>query len=268
YLGCPVSRPMGVGQDLYGKRKDGTEFPVEIGLNPIDTDDGVMVLSSIVDISDRKNKESRIEAALREKELLLGEIHHRVKNNLQVIDSILNLQAGGIDDPDVQSMLEDCRNRVRSMALIHQSLYQSKDFGRVNFGEFLEALVPVLLGSYGSISQDVRLHIDVESVFLPINSAVPCALLVNELITNTLKHAFPQGGQGDVRVTMSRDDGKQVRLAVEDDGVGIPEGLDIEAADTLGLSLVMMLSRQLLGKLSIHRRNPTRFALEFTLLDS
>lgn len=268
YLGCPVSRPMGVGRDLYGKRKDGTEFPVEIGLNPIDTDDGVMVLSSIVDISDRKNKESRIEAALREKELLLGEIHHRVKNNLQVIDSILNLQAGGIDDPDVQSMLEDCRNRVRSMALIHQSLYQSKDFGRVNFGEFLEALVPVLLGSYGSISQDVRLHIDVESVFLPINSAVPCALLVNELITNTLKHAFPQGGQGDVRVTMSRDDGKQVRLAVEDDGVGIPEGLDIEAADTLGLSLVMMLSRQLLGKLSIHRRNPTRFALEFTLLDS
>ncbi len=268
FFGDPQSRPMGAGRDLFGRRQDGSEFPVEVGLNPIETDEGLMVLSSIVDISDRKIKERRIQAALEEKELLLGEIHHRVKNNLQVIESILNLQADGIGDLSVKTMLEDCRNRVRSMSLIHQSLYQSKDFGQVNFGDFLEALIPVLMGSYGGAAQTINLRVDVESVFLPINAAIPCALLVNELITNTLKHAFPQGGEGDIIVSMTGDAGRRVRLIIEDHGIGIPDSLDLEKAETLGLSLVTMLARQLLGSLSIHRRDPTRFTLEFPLSES
>ncbi|OIQ85574.1 blue-light-activated histidine kinase 2 [mine drainage metagenome] len=268
FFGDPQSRPMGAGRDLFGRRQDGSEFPVEVGLNPIETDEGLMVLSSIVDISDRKIKERRIQAALEEKELLLGEIHHRVKNNLQVIESILNLQADGIGDLSVKTMLEDCRNRVRSMSLIHQSLYQSKDFGQVNFGDFLEALIPVLMGSYGGAAQTINLRVDVESVFLPINAAIPCALLVNELITNTLKHAFPQGGEGDIIVSMTGEAGRRVRLIIEDHGIGIPDSLDLEKAETLGLSLVTMLARQLLGSLSIQRRDPTRFTLEFPLSES
>ena len=148
FYGEPQSRPMGAGRDLFGRRKNGSEFPVEIGLNPLETEDGLMVLSSIVDISDRKQKEEKIQAALKEKDLLLGEIHHRVKNNLQVIHSLLNLQSSMISDPRVKGMLMDSQNRIQSMALIHQTLYQSNDFASVDFSGFLDVLIPTLLDTY------------------------------------------------------------------------------------------------------------------------
>ncbi|HVL02730.1 MAG TPA: PAS domain S-box protein, partial [Dongiaceae bacterium] len=144
----PLARPMGKGRDLFARRKDGSEFPVEIGLNPIETEEGTKVLSAIVDISDRKHKERKIQAALEEKNILLSEVHHRVKNNLQIVHSLLDLQSTRVSDPVALEMLRDSQNRIRSMALIHQSLYLSNDFAQVNLSNVLEALIPALMQSY------------------------------------------------------------------------------------------------------------------------
>jgi len=265
FYGEPQSRPMGAGRDLFGRRKNGSEFPVEIGLNPLETDEGLMVLSSIVDISDRKQKEEKIQAALKEKDLLLGEIHHRVKNNLQVIHSLLNLQSSMISDPAVKGMLMDSQNRIQSMALIHQTLYQSNDFASVDFSGFLDVLIPTLVTTYGFSDKKIDLKINAGQVNLPINSAIPCGLLINELITNAIKHAFPVQQQCEIEVSLSRLDNGMIELVIADNGVGIPATLDFNSGDTLGLRLVTLLSQQLDGTLTINRHNPTRYSIVFPI---
>ena len=259
----PDARPMGAGRDLFARRKDGSEFPVEIGLNPIETEDGTMVLSAIVDISDRKQKERSIELALQEKDVLLGEIHHRVKNNLQIVHSLLDLQSAQISDPVALAMLRDSQNRIRSMALIHQTLYQSKDFAKVDFGNFLDSFAPILVSSYAVNMNEITLTIEADGMSLPINCAIPCGLIVNELISNALKHAFPNKEGGRICVELRQDGEDHFVLAVSDDGIGLPSDLSIEAAPTLGLQLVTLLTDQLRGKLAIEPMKPTRFAIRF-----
>lgn len=255
----------GSGRNLNGLRKDGSEFPVEIGINMVETGEGPMTLSVILDLSERKLSEKRIRDALEQKDILLKEVHHRVKNNLQVIHSLLDLQALRMVDNDLVDVLRDSQNRIRSMSLIHQTLYLSQNFAQVDFHRFLGELLPRLTESYGTRASQVRIDIRALDVTLPINEAIPCGLIINELVSNALKHGFPNQQSGTVLVAISRNNDQVVELSVSDDGRGIPPDTDLSRSDSLGLQLVHLLTRQLHGKLDVQRRNPTRFTLRFRM---
>lgn len=259
----PHARAMGSNRDLYGRRKDGTEVPVEIRLNPVITPDGVFVLSSIVDITERKRAAAQLEASLREKETLLKEVHHRVKNNLQVISSLLSLQAGYVADDNLAAMLQDSQNRVHSIALVHEKLYQARDLARVDMGEYLATLTKHLQGALGRTEADVTLEIAPIELELPLDAAVPCGLIVNELVTNALKHAFPGRRSGHVRVRAGVGDDRRITIAVSDDGIGLPPAFDFERSSSMGLRLVSTLARQLGAKVSVDREHGTTVQVTF-----
>lgn len=207
----------------------------------------------------------RLAAEMKEKVTLLSEIHHRVKNNLQIISSLLDLQSIQMDDPRLRAILQNSMNRIQSMALIHQTLYQSKDFARVAFDEVLNTLVSNVSSSYGIDESRIRLDIDAAPLQLSISTAIPAGLIVNELITNALKHAFPGGRKGTLTVRLQPVGENEAELSVLDDGVGLPADVSFDATRTLGLELITILAEQLGGTLRIGRGNPTRFNVRFPL---
>jgi len=213
------------------------------------------------ELAERKRAEEQIKASLREKELLLKEIHHRVKNNLQVISSLLYLQSKNVSDEQTFQMFRESQSRVRSMALVHESLYQSKDLARIDFAEYIRNLAAYIFRSYGADSKTVNLEVDAEGVFLGIDVAVPWALITNELISNSLKHAFPNGRGGEIRVRLRTEDDRGLVLTVCDDGVGFPDGLDFRDTKSLGLQLVNTLVDQLEGTIEIDGSEGTEFTI-------
>ncbi len=216
-----------------------------------------------MDITERKLAEECLRASLAEKEVLLKEIHHRVKNNMQVISSLISLQANSPADPAVKRVLEDLRGRVHTMALVHEKLSLSHDISRVDFAEYARSLLHSIWRANASDSAKVRLKLDLQPMQLPVEAAVPCGLILNELATNSLKHAFRGKDEGAVTVALRKSADGQTCLTVSDDGIGLPADLDWRQSPTLGLQLVSMLARQLGGTMEVHKGDGAEFRIVF-----
>ena len=216
-----------------------------------------------------KQAEEQIRDSLAEKEILLREIHHRVKNNLQVISSLLNLQSRYIEDKQALEIFKNSQERVQAMALIHEKLYKSKDLSKINFREYLSSLIISLFNSYHLKSGQVRLKMHVKDVLIDINTSIPLGLLINELVSNSLKHAFPNNRKGELRVNLESGEDKDYNLilTVEDTGIGFPGDLDFEKSNSLGMRLVNALVRQVHGTIDLERTGGTRFTIKFKRLN-
>jgi PAS domain S-box-containing protein len=222
----------------------------------------VLLQGVAFDITETKRAQQIVEASLREKEILLKEIHHRVKNNLQITSSLLRLQSARIDQEQARQFLRESQDRLRSMALVHEMLYRSQDLAHVDFAEYARSLVSQLVRSYGASARRISHSVEVADIQLNIDKAVPSGLIINELVANALKHAFPEGRTGHIRVQMEAAQDRYL-LRIGDDGVGISAAVDLAQTETLGLQLVRTLTDQLEGTLRVRRQGGTEFTIDF-----
>ncbi len=241
---------------------DGQEIPVEMSSHIFNLRGEKMVLTISRDITLRKQREAQLEKSLNEKEMLLKEIHHRVKNNLMVISSLLNLQSRYIKDKAALEVFRESQRRARSMALIHKMLYQSTDLKCIDFGDYIETFTQELFRTYVT-GDNIKLNMKVGKTLLDINTAIPLGLIVNELISNSLKHAFPDNRAGEITVKFSRE-GDQFHFMVADNGVGLPKDLDYTKSKSLGMRLVNTLVNQMNGIIEIEQDEGTCFLIKFT----
>ncbi|GAB4313297.1 MAG: hypothetical protein Kow0019_12670 [Methanobacteriaceae archaeon] len=219
-------------------------------------------LCTIINDTDRWKAAKLIKDSLKEKEMLLGEIHHRVKNNLQIISSLLNLQSIHIKDPYDRELFTESQNRVKSMAIIHEKLYQSQNFTQINLKDYTNSLLKDIMGSYMIDPDQIRFELDADNIELNLETAIPCGLILNELITNSIKHAFPSSTKGKVSIRFREKNGTY-QMEVADDGVGLPEDLDLENPQTLGLELINNLVKQLEGVIELKTDQGTHFIIKF-----
>lgn len=243
------------------RRKDGELFYGEIKLNNLNLKGSTYLMAMIRDITERKIAEDKIKASLHEKEVLLREIHHRVKNNLQIISSLLNLQSRGIDNEEVQEVFKESQARVKSMAMVHEKLYQSQNLSRIQFKDYILSLVNNLLQTYLRDPSGIQLKTDIDDVYIDINTAVPSGLIINEIISNSLKYAFDDD-RGEIKISLRKDDDEMV-LKISDNGKGFSKDFDFRTTETLGLQLVNSLVQQLDGKIEIDNTNGVGFKITF-----
>lgn len=220
-------------------------------------------VSIVLETAERKKAETEIKNSLKEKELLLREIHHRVKNNLQVVSSLLYLQSKKVKDQNTLDAFLESQRRVRTMVLVHEKLYQSKDLGRIDYSEYIKSLTGSVFRSYNADPFAIRMNINVKEVYLNLDSAIHCGLIINELVSNSLKHAFPQSTKGEINIDFQHDDKGNYTLKVSDNGVGFPETLNFRETESLGLQLVLNLVEQLEGTIELDKSKGTSFIIKF-----
>ncbi|HME00080.1 MAG TPA: histidine kinase dimerization/phosphoacceptor domain -containing protein [Terriglobia bacterium] len=247
--------------ELIDRRKDGTSVSVNMSIAPVRDSRGAITnfIAVVQDITVRKQAQEAIRASLHQKELLLKEIHHRVKNNLQLISSLLTLQSGSVKDKDTLGVLRESQSRVRSLALIHQKLYSSSDLAKVDFGQYVASFVMELFRMYDVDPRRITSKLDLDNVSLDVDTAIPCGLILNELVVNCLKHAFKAGqmddGQGEISIELHACEPGGFTLTVRDNGVGLPKDLDQSRTESLGLRLIGGLAEQLRGTIE-HSSGP------------
>jgi PAS domain S-box-containing protein len=299
-----IEKAMKTGSHFFEwthKRLDGKDFPATVLLTRIELEGDNLLQATVRDITERKHAEEelrkhrdhleelvekrtsdlkkqvteRIKAEeqlkdlLKEKEVLLKEVHHRVKNNFMIVISLLNLQSQNAKDKQTREMFLASQNRVRSMALVHQRLYESKDLSNINFGNYLKKLVTDEANLLGVDPARVSIMTEVEDVFLGIDFAIPCGLIVNELVSNSIKHSFPSSyeGKGKIKIIFRKIEDNKMELIISDNGIGIPKDLDIRKTESLGLKLVYLLAENQLGaKVRLDRNKGTKFQIIFSSL--
>lgn len=241
------------GCEVVIERKDGRLFWGQVQVDDLRNQSGKIIgsIAVVQNITDRMQIQEKLEAQLKEKEVLLNEIHHRVKNNLNIVSSLLSLQKGEIDSiEEAREAFDESCSRIHSIALIHESLYHSNNFSMIRMDAYIENMIGHF-NEYFDKSRHVEYEIDADNLHLDIVKAVPCGIIINELVTNSLKHAFPDNRQGTISISLKLAEDSRIELRVTDNGIGIPESVELESATTLGLNLVKILSEQLNGTLSI-----------------
>jgi two-component sensor histidine kinase len=283
--GCPMEALLLSGRfESVAMEIEALEGVFLVSCTPVLNDSGDIckIIHIATDITARKRAEDALLSSLREKELLLQEIHHRVKNNLQIISSLIMLESEDKREKNTNIVLEEIGNRVRAMSLIHEKLYQSEDIASINMKDYINELTGRLISSYTNQFGKIQVRMNVEDIFFSIEIAIPFGLILNELITNAIKYAFPEEREGIITIELKRVDQssplpgfitqnpdseisvKQVIFSVSDNGIGIPADMDIHTADTLGLRLVYILGElQLKGKVSIDRTGGAAFHITF-----
>ncbi|MCK9151859.1 sensor histidine kinase [Methanobacterium alcaliphilum] len=225
----------------------------------------LVVIRQLISIYEIKKAEESLKKSLNEKEIMLKEIHHRVKNNLQIVSSLISLQSNNVSSEEDLELFKKSRDRIKSMSMIHENLYQSDNLAQINFNNYLQTMTQQLLVSY-DLHGKLDYNLDCDDVYLGIETAIPCGLLVNEIISNSMKHAFPEGESGLITVQLKSLPDKY-QLIISDNGVGLPENLDLKNCNSLGLQLVQNLSKQINGELDIKNNQGTQFKIEFNELE-
>jgi len=251
---------------VYNVKKDGTPFWCQATTSRFEHPDyGTVLVAVQQDITVQKQTQDQLKASLKEKEVLLKEIHHRVKNNLQIVSSLLQMQSRRTKDQDVALVLQDSQNRIASIALVHEKLYRSENLAQIDFAQYVPDLITHLFDSYNISSSRVRISYQVEDIPLAIDTAIPCGLILNELVSNTLKYAFPEHQNGEIEIKFKRNlDNNSLTLLVRDNGVGIPKSFDIQTTTSLGLTLVLGLVDQIDGTLDLNCDSGTEFTITFS----
>ena len=250
--------------ELINTKKDGTDFPILLSTSQIKDKTGSVIgyIGVARDITELRNKYDTLRHSLKEKETLLKEVYHRVKNNMQVISSLLNIQSQSVTEPAAAELLKETQNRVRIMQLIHEKLYKSQDLSKIDFSHYIRDLTDQLRRAY-PVSKKVEIKIKSEGINLGVDKAIPCGLIINELVSNAYKYAFKYSLKGEIYIELSSPEPGKYLLIVKDDGVGIPAGINIQETESLGMMLVTNLTEQLEGTLKLDRLNGTKFTIRF-----